>query len=168
MNELIFIIQTLLALGLVLAAFRLGKVWLVGLLSGYIVLMNIFVLKGINLFGFDATGGNALYGAIFLATDLLAEHYGKKEAQRMVRIGFGVSLVFLVMSQFIAWYQPAEFDFAHGALATLFTLTPRIVLGSMIAYLVSQHLDIWLFEKIKDRTKGRFIYVQKTTGYARG
>ena len=152
--------MSLVSLSFVLLAFRLGKVWLVGIICANVILMNIFVVKGMYLFGLAATGGNVLYASIFLATDLLCEHYGKKEAMRAVRIGFFVSIFFLIMSQFILRFIPADYDFAQGAMKTLFTLTPRIVLGSMAAYLVSQHLDVWLFNKIKEKTQGRMLWLR--------
>ena len=159
-NEILFIIMSLVSLGFVLLAFRLGRPWLIGLICVNVVLMNIFVVKGIYLFGLAATGGNVLYASIFLATDLLCEHYGKKEAMRAVRIGFFVSIFFLVMSQFILRFIPADYDFANDAMKTLFTLTPRIVLGSMIAYLVSQHLDVWIFNKIKEKTGDKMLWLR--------
>lgn len=159
-NELLFIIMSLVSLGFVLLAFRLGKAWLIGLICADVILMNIFVVKGMYLFGLAATGGNVLYASIFLATDILCEHYGKQEAIRAVRIGFFVSIFFLIMSQFILKFIPADYDFAQGAMKNLFMLTPRIVLGSMIAYLISQHLDVWLYNKIKEKTKGKMLWLR--------
>ncbi|MFC1663092.1 queuosine precursor transporter [Patescibacteria group bacterium] len=159
-NEWLFILMSLISLTFVLAAFRLGKVWLIGLIAANVILANIFVVKGMYLFGLAATGGNVVYASIFLATDLLAEHYGKKEARRAVMIGFYVALFFLIMSQFISRFMPADFDFAQGAFETIFTLTPRIVLGSLIAYLLSQNLDVWLFHWIKERSRGRWLWLR--------
>ena len=159
-NEILFIIMTLVSLSFVLLAFRLGRAWLIGLIAVQVVLMNIFVGKGIYLFGLAVTGGNVLYASIFLATDLLCEHWGKKEAVRAVRIGFFVSAFFLVMSQFIIRFIPADYDFAQEAMQTLFTLVPRIVLGSMVAYLISQHLDVWIFNKIKQKTGGKMLWLR--------
>lgn len=143
-----------------LFAFRMGKIWVIGMIAAYAILMNIFVTKGMYLFGLAATGGNVLYASIFLGTDLLAEHYGKKTATRAIRIGFLASIFFLIMSQFILWFEPADFDFAQGAFETIFTLTPRIVIGSLIAYLISQHLDVWLFHKIKKKTQGKHLWLR--------
>ena len=82
-NELIFILQTVVGLAFTLVAFRKGRSWLYGYIAVCIVLANIFVTKQIILFGIAATGGNVVYGAVFLATDLLAEHYGKKRRDRL-------------------------------------------------------------------------------------
>lgn len=152
--------MVILTLGFVLIAFRLGKVWVFGLIAAIVVLMNIFVTKSMTLFGLDVTGGNVLYASIFLATDALAEHYGKAEAKRAVRIGFFVSLFFLAASQFFIQFKPNEFDFVHEGMVKIFTLTPRIVLGSMAAYLVSQHFDVWFFCKIRQWTKDKYLWLR--------
>ncbi|MBU1992757.1 MAG: queuosine precursor transporter [Patescibacteria group bacterium] len=159
-NDVLFIIQTLVSLCIALFAFKMGRIWLIALIAVYAVMMNVFVVKQMTLFGLDVTGGNVLYATIFLSTDLLAEHFGKKEALKAVKVGFFASLVFLVMSQIVMMYVPNSFDFAQSSFATLFTLTPRIVLGSLLAYIVSQHLDVYLFEWIKGKTKGKFLWLR--------
>jgi uncharacterized integral membrane protein (TIGR00697 family) len=150
-------------LGAVLIAARLGRVWLIALLGAMLVLMNIFVLKQMDLFGMALTGGNVLYAAVFLSTDLLAEHWGKRAAYRAVRVGFAISLFFLVMSNLILLYTPNAFDAelgGHAAMTTLFSPQWRIVAASMISYLVVQHLDVWLFEWWRRRTGGRMLWLR--------
>ena len=159
-NEILFILMSLITLAFVLAAFKLGRIWLIALIAVMAVMMNIFVIKGMYLFGLAVTGGNVLYASIFLATDLLSEHYGKKQARQAVMIGFFASLFFLVASQLILKFQPADYDFAQGAFETLFTLTPRIVMASMVAYLISQNLDVWTFTKIKKLTGGKHLWLR--------
>jgi len=159
-NELLFILMTLISLFFVLLAFRLGKTYLVALIAVMAVIMNIFVIKGMYLFGLAVTGGNVMYASIFLATDLLSEYYGKKTATKAVMIGFFASVFFLITSQLILRFAPADYDIAQEAFKTLFTLTPRIVIGSMVAYLVSQNLDIWTYTKIKKLTQGKHLWLR--------
>ena len=159
-NSLLFVAWALVCLAFVLVAFRLGKSWLFGMVVANAILANIFVIKGMTLFGLAATGGNAVYASIFLATDLLAEHYGHRTARRAIFLGFFTSIFFMVGSQFILKFQPADYDIAQEAFSTIFTLTPRIVIGSMIAYLISQNLDVWLFQVIRRKTGGRLLWLR--------
>jgi uncharacterized integral membrane protein (TIGR00697 family) len=159
-NSLLFIAQTLCTLALVLLCFRLGKVWLVSFIAMAAVLINVAVLKQMELFGFAATGGNVLYAAIFFATDLLDEYWGPKEARRAVRIGFLGGLLYLGISQVLLLYVPSSSDFAQEPMSELFGLVPRIVGGSLLAYLVSQHLDVWLFWRIRQATEGRLLWLR--------
>ena len=96
--------------------------------------MNIFVLKMMNVFSLEITGGNVLYASIFLGTDMICEHYGKEKARQAVWIGFFASIFFVVMSQFVILYEPSTLDdgeYLHRTLLTIFQVSPRIVLASM-------------------------------------
>ncbi len=162
-NEIIFIIQILIGLGFTLIAFRIGFHWLLALIAVQAVLMNIFVLKMMNIFSLEVTGGNVLYASIFLGTDIICEHFGKEKARQAVWIGFFASVFLIVMSQLIILYTPSVLDegnFLHNTLATIFETTPRIVAASMASYLISQHLDISIFNFIKKTTKGKFLWLR--------
>lgn len=160
MNEVLFIGFALFLLTLNLFALRMGRVYLLILIALYTLLMNLFVLKQFNLFGMMITGGNALYGATFLITDILAELYGKKEAHKAVWIGFGTTILFVISTQVLLAFAPNAEDFAQESLQTLLGLSPRILLGSVLAFLISQHLDIYLFDKIKNATQGKFLWLR--------
>ncbi|MGN0013828.1 MAG: queuosine precursor transporter, partial [Candidatus Gastranaerophilaceae bacterium] len=58
--------------------------------------------------------------------------------------------IFTVFTQIDLLYIPSINDFAHDAMKVLFSLTPRICIGSMIAYLVSNTMDVFLYKKIRD------------------
>ncbi|MBC8205076.1 queuosine precursor transporter [bacterium] len=160
MNELVFLIKLLAGLTLTLIAFRLGKEWLFALVAVYVVLANIFVTKQIILLGMAATGGNAVYGCVFFATDLLSEHHSKKDAKKAVMIGFFASLILLIMSQLIIVFAPSSEDFVQDGMKTIFTFIPRIIAASMAAYLISQFHDIWAFHFWKKRTKGKYLWLR--------
>ena len=113
------------------------------------VLANIQVTKLIEIFGLTATLGNAIYGSIFLVTDILNEKYGKKEAKKAVWLGFISLLMMTVIMQMVLLFQPAADDFAQESLSTIFGLIPRIALGSMIAYLISQYTDVLIFSFLR-------------------
>lgn len=160
MNEIIFIIFAIFLLALVLLALRYGKLYLFVLSAIYTLLMNIFVLKQFDLFGLAITGGNALYGATFLITDVLSEHFSKRDAFRAVLIGFLVSIVYVISTQVLLAFSANDFDFAQPHLQALFSLAPRILLGSMLAYLIAQSLDVWLYGKIRKMTKEKYLWLR--------
>ena len=109
------------------------------------VLANIQVVKLIEIFGLTATHGNAVYGSIFLVTDILNEKYGKKEAKKAVWLGFSSLIMMTIIMQLVIQFQPAPDDFAQDSLETIFGLIPRIALGSLIAYIISQYTDVLIF-----------------------
>ncbi len=160
-NEFLFLIQSLVGLGFTLFAFRLGKAWLYAYIAMAIVLANIFVTKQFDLFGLAATGGNVVYGSIFLATDLLSEHYGTAAARKAVLIGLFGAIFYLVMSQLILPFSPNAADWgASSGMETIFSSGPAIILASLIAYLISQFHDIWAFHFWKRKFSGRFLWLR--------
>ncbi len=160
-NELAFLLQTVAGLVFALVAFRLGRTWLYAYVGMAIILANIFVTKQFDLFGIAATGGNVVYGSIFLATDLLSEHYGKAAARKAVLIGFFAALFYLVMSQFILLFEPNQNDWGAAAgMASIFSAGPSIIVASLAAYLVSQFHDIWAYHLWKTKFAGRFLWLR--------
>ena len=126
-----------------------GKTGLFAWVAISTVLANIQVTKTIEIIGLTATLGNSLYASTFLATDILNEKYGKKEAKKAVWLGFSSLLIMVLVMQFGIKFIPADSDFAQGSLETIFGLVPQIAIGSMVAYLASQHLDVIIFSALR-------------------
>ena len=160
-NNLLWVGFLLIDLSLAVVVYRFfGKFGLYALIVASVITANIQVVKTVQLFGLVATLGNVLYGSIFFTTDILSEVYGKKAARRGVWLGFiGMALMTLWM-QIGLKFIPHASDFAQDSLLTIFGLMPRIAAGSITAYLVSQHHDIWAFLFWKDKTKGRFLWLR--------
>jgi uncharacterized integral membrane protein (TIGR00697 family) len=113
------------------------------------VLANIQVVKLIEIFGLTATLGNAVYGSIFLVTDIINEKYGKKEAKKAVWLGFSSLVMMMIIMQVVLLFEAAPDDITQQSLATIFGLIPRIALGSMIAYIISQYTDVLIFSFLR-------------------
>jgi queuosine precursor transporter len=152
MNELLFFGWMIVGLASLVVSYRLfGKAGIVALIVGNVVIMNVLVTKGVEIFGLGATAGNVLYGMIFLGTDMISEFHGGKEARKAVLLGFSAAVVALLASMAALWMAPAPWDWAHGSLVTILSPVPRIVLGSWIAYLISQTFDTYAYDFWKKR-----------------
>ena len=126
-----------------------------------VIVANIQVTKNVMLFGLEATLGNIVYATGFLATDILSECYGKKESAKAVAIGFFSLLTMTILMQVALFFEPASSDLSQASLAQIFGLMPRIALGSLIAYVVSNLHDIWAFDFWKRKKPGRnFLWLR--------
>jgi len=113
------------------------------------------------LFGLEASLGNIMYGTIFLGTDVLNEIFSKKDAKKAVYLGFVVMLSTLAIMQMALWFTPHASDFASPALETIFGFMPRVVLGSLSAFIVSQLLDVNIFQWIKSKLpQDKFLWIR--------
>lgn len=152
MNELLWLIMLLGNFAAIMACYRIwGKTGLYIWIPISVIIANIQVTKTIELFGFEATLGNIVYATSFLATDILNENYGRKAAARAVGIGFFSLIVMTVLMNLAIVFHPAPSDFVHGSMKEIFSLMPRIALGSLAAYGVSQLHDIWAYNFWKER-----------------
>jgi len=145
-NELLWLLLIIVNFGIVLLAYRFfGKVGLYAWIGVAIIIANIQVLKTVELFTLVATLGNIIYGTTFLTTDILSEVYGKSEARKAVFIGFFCMISMTVIMWICLKFIPDISDFAQSSLETIFEIMPRVALGSLVAYIVSQMHDVWAF-----------------------
>jgi uncharacterized integral membrane protein (TIGR00697 family) len=160
-NELLWFLFLIVDFSMALIAiYFFGRKALFVIIAVDIVVCNIQVLKTIEIFGMVATLGNILYGSIFLATDLLGEAFGKKEAQRGVWLGFFALLFMTISMQFALLFKPDQSDFIHQSLKNIFGLVPRVAFASLIAYLTSQFHDVWAFHFWRDKTRGKHLWLR--------
>lgn len=156
-NEILIILSFLLIYGGVVLFYRLfGKNGLLAFNVMATLLANIEVLLVVRAFGIEMTLGNVLFASTFLITDILSENHGKKDANRAVIISTLCSVFFIAISQMWLLYTPSESDWASSSFRTIFSSTPRVVCASLIVYLISQLIDVWLYHKWWDWCRKRF------------
>lgn len=126
-----------------------GKQGLIAWVAIGTIIANIQVIKTVDIFGISATLGNVMFASIYLVTDILNDIYGRKVAKRAVWLGFSSTLVMIIVMQMSLHFIPAPEDISQKALSTIFDLVPRIALGSIIAYIIGQHVDVFIFSMIK-------------------
>lgn len=157
MNEILLLGSVFFIFGMAIVGYRLfGKTGLYCLSVVATILANIEVVLLINAFGMEQTLGNVLFAVTFLITDILSECEGKKAANKAVFIGIFASLFFLLLTQSWMLYVPSENDTMMGAISTVFSNTPRMIIASLVVYAISQLFDVWLYHKWWAFTEKRF------------
>lgn len=153
MNELLFILSTIIFLGAVLLIYKIfGRAGIYAYIGFASILANIQVTKSIVLFGLTTTAGSVLYASTFLCTDILSEKYGKKYATKGVLIGIVISILWLIGTQGTIHLIPSSNDLINDSLSKVLNTVPRITLASLIAYAVSQMIDVILYHMIWTKT----------------
>lgn len=161
MNEAGFILLCLVSIVFVLIAYKLGKIWICSFIALCLILSNITGPKIIDVFGFAITAGTPLFAALVFGTDLLAERYGKKEARRAVLIGFFGMAFFIILSQIVLLTTALPFSETSGnAIDTIYSTSLRMMVASPIAYLIWQLCDVWLYDKIRQKTGEKMLWLR--------
>jgi len=125
-----------------------------------LLLANILASKIIVVGGLVLPAAIILYPLTFLFTDVVAEVEGKKSASSLVMAGFYLSIFMVAVILAGRLLPPAGFWKHQEAYTAILGSTPRIVLASMIAYLISQNHDVWAFHWWRKKTAGRHLWLR--------
>ena len=108
------------------------------ILMGVVVLSSNYLVQfPINYYGLNEilTYGAFSYPVAFLITDLANRFYGKFVARKIVYFGFFIGIIFTLLF---------STDFAD-------LISIRIAIGSGIAFITAQLLDIQIFDRLRKR-----------------
>ena len=111
---------------------------LLSFLMGVVVLSSNYLVQfPINYYGLNEilTYGAFSYPIAFLITDLANRSYGKRVARKIVYFGFVLGIGFTVLF---------STDFADH-------ISIRIAIGSGIAFLTAQLLDVQIFDRLRKK-----------------
>lgn len=152
MNEILWVLMLIVNFSLITFSYRVwGKTGLYVWVAIATIIANIQVIKTVSIFGMVATLGNIVYATSFLATDILSENHGKREATQAVYIGFFALISTTVVMQLALGFIPDKSDFAQYPLSVIFGILPRVAVASLAAYWCSQLHDVWAYEFWKKR-----------------
>lgn len=130
-------------------------------------------LFGIDHLSFNMTAGVLLWPVVFVLTDIINEYYGMKGVRFL-----SYFTVFLIASAFLFTFlaiqlTPADFwierksstgEIVNMDLAfnNIFGQGLWIIFGSLVAFLIGQFVDVFIFHKIKTITGSRKIWLRAT------
>ena len=133
----------------------------------------------LNIFGyvldFNLTAGVMLWPAVFITTDVINEYFGKPGVRKISFLTVGlIAFAFVVI--FAVTELPAavfwldinstgpdgglfDIDYAYR---TIFRQGMGIIVGSLIAFLIGQLLDVYVFHKLRNITGSKMIWLRAT------
>lgn len=165
---------------------RRERVFLV--LAGFFLcamtLLNIVgITRFIQLGPMQLAAGVLAYPLTFLCTDLISELYGRARANFMVSVGLGLN-VFILAVMWLTNALPAvdasvqppwqtlplasDIGLPSGSsvngsvelFSLLYYTTTGAVFASMLAYVLAQYVDVFLFHWIKQKTQGKYLWLR--------
>ena len=97
-------------------------------------------------------GAALAYALTFFASDCYTELYGKRAARRLVNVAFLMNFVMLGLVYSTIAAPAAQSSIDPGQFAAVLGASTNIVAGSLVAYLISQNWDVFVFHAIRERT----------------
>lgn len=160
MDELLYILITIISLTFILLATKLGPQFLIGVVVTLLLIANLFSGRLTVVFGFINTLALPIYAAVFLATDSATEHFGKKTAYQVVLMGVLAQICMVILSQIIIRTSFYGDPLIAESLSAVFGFLPRIIFGSLIAYTFSQYFDVTLYHFFKESYRGKHLWLR--------
>ena len=132
-----------------------------------------FSLLGEEGLTYTLTCGVLLWPLEFVMTDIVNEFYGPKAVRRISYIAV-ILICYAFLMFYFAIHVPANREFWIGsrsadgvpdmqaAFSSIFGQGMWIIFGSLVAFLVSQLLDVWVFHRIKKVTGEKKVWLRAT------
>ncbi|MFY9403636.1 MAG: queuosine precursor transporter [Defluviitoga tunisiensis] len=126
-----------------------------------LLVANIVGGKVVSIIGLTVPAAVVSYAITFLCTDIINEIWGKEEANRTVKLGLVIQLFSLALILLAIALPPAEFAQDYNFMFKIVLgQNVRMVIASLIAYLLSQTNDVFLFNYLKRLTKGKHKWIR--------
>lgn len=120
-------------------------------------------------FSFHLTAGVLLWPVVFIMTDIINEYYGPKGIKFLSYLTVGLISYAFFMFYGAIQLSPSEYfaigngiDKPNNAFKGIFGQGLWIIIGSMVAFLVGQVLDVLVFHRIKKMTGEKNIWMRAT------
>jgi uncharacterized integral membrane protein (TIGR00697 family) len=123
---------------------------------------NVMAVKVVGLgrlFYFDA--GTITFPMAYMLGDVLTEIWGYRTTRKVILLTLLCNILMVICTR-IGVMLPSPDYLADTASAynTMFDYVPRIVLGSLVGFLLGELSNAWCMERIKRATKGRRLWVR--------
>ena len=136
-------------------------IYLTAISAGILLISNLAATKLWNMFGIAVDGGILCFPISYILGDIIIEFYGKKVAKSVI---FS-SLLLNILAALVFWAVCVLPPFAgteemQNSIVNVLSFAPRIIIGSLTAYLFSQFSNNFIFEKIKKKTGSKLFLVR--------
>ena len=124
------------------------------------VAMNLVGTKIITVFSVSASVGIFMAPLLFLITDIIEEVYGREVVSKLIYssiISLTIVLLFVVL--FVNLPPAARFVY-NTEYKTVFGLSTRIIIASIVAFFLSQMNDMYVFDYLKKRSRGKKLWLR--------
>lgn len=123
---------------------------------------NVMAVKVVSLCGlfyFDA--GTITFPLAYMLGDVLTEIWGYRTARKVILLTLLCNVLMVICTRIgVAMPSPDYLADTANAYNTIFDYVPRIVLGSLVGFLLGEISNSWCMERLKKLTAGRHLWLR--------
>ena len=125
-----------------------------------LLISNIASTKIVDFGWFTFDGGTLLFPLSYIFADILTEVYGFRRSRRVIWLGFFSALLMSLVLIIVGKLPPAADWGNQAAYDAILGLTPRIVMGSLLAYFCGEFINSFVLAKMKVWTAGKWLWTR--------
>lgn len=125
-----------------------------------LLISNIASTKILVIGPLTFDGGTILFPLAYIFGDVLTEVYGYRRARRVIWTGFFWIAAAVLVFAIVDALPPAEGWELQESFSAILGQTPRIVLGSLIAYFAGEFSNSYILARLKIATRGRWLWTR--------
>jgi queuosine precursor transporter len=133
---------------------------IMALFVAVLLISNVASTKIMKLGPFTFDGGTILFPVSYIFGDILTEVYGYRRSRRVIWTGFFCTGLMAAVLATVGTLPPATGWENQAAYQAILGQTPRIVLGSLIAYFAGEFSNSYTLAKMKIWTGGRWLWTR--------
>jgi uncharacterized integral membrane protein (TIGR00697 family) len=123
-----------------------------------LITANIIAVKIVVIGSFLLPAAVFVFPVSYIFGDILTEVYGYATARRVIWLGFGCNLIFVLFAWIGQILPAAGFWENQAAYEAVLGYAPRILLASFAGYLVGEFANSFIMARMKVATKGRWLW----------
>ena len=130
--------------------------WVIGLAATFILTLTVAdfaAVKFLDLGWVMTPAGSLLFAVVFVSRDMLHKIAGAAVVRQVILIGIALNIL-VALFMYIMTMLPAPGFRPSDAFDKVFAMAPAIVLGSVVAALISQWVNTWVYQRLWDRGMG--------------
>lgn len=121
-----------------------------------LLISNVIAGKIVTLGPLVLPAAIVAYPLTFLVADIINEIWGKEAAKAAIKNGLICQVAAIVIIVAAILIPPASFAAGFQAqFAAVLGQSLRVIIASLTAYFIAQMLDVAIFQRIREKTKGK-------------
>lgn len=133
---------------------------LAGIFVGGLVIAAVLAAKLVAVGPLSVPAGVLAYALTFACTDIIAERYGRARAHQVVLAGLVALIVCFALIQLALLWPAAAIPQDVPAFESVLSSSARIIVASLLAYVISQNADVYIFARLRRATGGRHLWLR--------
>lgn len=133
---------------------------IIAIFIGCLIASNTIATKIFDFKGYYLPAGILVFPITYIIGDVITEVYGYKRMRSIILLGFLANLITTLFIFISIQLPPAPFWDLQDEYEAILSQTPRILVASMVGFLIGSLSNSWSMDYIKKATNERYLWLR--------